>query len=417
MRLMILTAGSRGDVEPFAVLAREAVRRGHQVRLAVPDHSGVDLSGLDVVSLGVDFARLVSGQGVSPWAAARAFTSTVRPMMRTLFVTAVQRCLEFEPDVIVHHPKVLSADLAARRLGVPRVLVELTPSVTATRDFPAPGVVDVDLGPLNRMTYLASAASARMFASELEAAARAAGLTESARAGAAQTTLVPISRHLLPRPADWPDSVHLTGAWQDARPAALDPAVEEFIWRGPFLYAGFGSMAAGDPVARAETIVAAARARSLGTLLLTGWGGLELPDHLRGDDVLALPSLPHEQVLPLAYAALHHGGAGTVHAAARAGTVSLVLPFVADQPFWGRLLHRDGLAPRPLSRRRLTVARLGHALDQVEDYRPAAHTISEQLMSEHGVTSACELLESITSRFTPQHHRTSSLTHGKEGHE
>ena len=54
MRLLLAAAGSRGDVEPFAALARRAVSAGHEVRMVGPDRSGVDLSGLDVVRMGVD---------------------------------------------------------------------------------------------------------------------------------------------------------------------------------------------------------------------------------------------------------------------------------------------------------------------------------------------------------------------------
>ena len=116
MRIALLTAGSRGDVQPFAALAREAVRRGHTVRLCLPDNSGVDLEGLDTVSLGVDFAAVVQDQSVSPLAAARTFQKIIRPMMGTLLVNAVQRCLEFEPEVLVYHPKIMSGPLAAARL-------------------------------------------------------------------------------------------------------------------------------------------------------------------------------------------------------------------------------------------------------------------------------------------------------------
>ena len=36
MKFALTGYGSRGDVEPFAALARELLRRGHEVRLAVP---------------------------------------------------------------------------------------------------------------------------------------------------------------------------------------------------------------------------------------------------------------------------------------------------------------------------------------------------------------------------------------------
>ncbi|MDO5712481.1 MAG: glycosyltransferase, partial [Micrococcales bacterium] len=64
MRVLLITAGSRGDVEPFVRLARRLAMEGHSPRLVIPDGSGVDVDGLEVASLGVDFRDLVSEVGV-----------------------------------------------------------------------------------------------------------------------------------------------------------------------------------------------------------------------------------------------------------------------------------------------------------------------------------------------------------------
>jgi sterol 3beta-glucosyltransferase len=391
VRLQLLTAGSRGDVEPFAALARAAQDRGHEVRLGLPDHSDVDVSDLDTASLGVDFARLIAEQGVSPLAAFRG----MRAVMRTLLVTAVRQTLEYVPDLVVAHPKVLSAPLAARRLGIPRVMAAPTPVVTPTRAFPAPGVLPFSIGPLNRATYVASAAGSRMFAAELADAARTAGVEPVRRIPDADATLIPISEHLVPRPPDWPANVQLTGPWVGRRIAAPDPEVEAFIEGGPFLYAGLGSMAAGDPVARASTIVRAARDAGLRVLVATGWGGLVLPAASAGSDVLAVRTVDHAAVLPHAYVALHHGGAGTVHAVARAGVPSVVVPFLADQPFWAGVLHRRRIAPPAIRPRRLTTARLCHALDEAGGMRAAADTVGREMADEDGTGRALGLLETL----------------------
>jgi sterol 3beta-glucosyltransferase len=66
MKILMLTAGTGGDVEPFVALARSAGARGHQIRLGVPDHSGVDTEDLDTASLHIDFAQLINDQAVSP---------------------------------------------------------------------------------------------------------------------------------------------------------------------------------------------------------------------------------------------------------------------------------------------------------------------------------------------------------------
>lgn len=395
MRMMLLTSGTRGDVEPFAALARFASDCGHEVRLGVPDNSGVDLSGLDTVSLEVDFHRLVQAHGISPWTAVRHLRTEVGPGMRRMLAAAVRETLAFEPDIVVHHPKVLTAPAVAETLGVPHVVVEAVPVLTPTRQFPAPGVVNRDLGRFNCTTYAAVRGAERMFRRDIDRACAqlSGGRPESVAAPAA--TLLSISPQLLPRPDDWPASVHLTGSWHSGAPVPEpDASVLEFLRGGPYLVATFGSMASGDPMARGRVVVHSARAHGLRTLLLTGWGGLALPDDVRDDDVLAVPSLPLDAVLSGAALAVHHGGAGTVHTVARAGIPHVVVPFLADQPFWGRQLHGLGLAAAPIPQKKLTVERLTMAIDDALGCRAAAERAGLEVRKEHGLQSALSVLAS-----------------------
>ncbi|MGR0220838.1 glycosyltransferase [Agromyces sp. ZXT2-6] len=402
MRILLTAAGSRGDVEPFAALARRAAASGHDVLVAVPDRSGVDLDGIDVRSLGVDFSAMIESQGVSPLAAMRNLREVVRPVMRGVIVEAARAAQEFRPDVIVQHPKVLSAPIAADVLGVPHVLVEPVPAMTPTREFAT--TTARDLGPvLNRLSYRAGAAAGSMFRREIDEAASVLGVSRPRRSSAPAATLMPISPAILGRPADWPDSVVLTGPWR--APAAVadaaaagsspDPAVDAFVAGGPFAYAGFGSMAAGDPVARGRALVEAARARGIRLLVATGLGGIVVPDDVRGDDVLVTRTVDHATVLPHAVAAVHHGGAGTVHAAMAAGTVSIIVPFIADQPFWGAHLHRRGLGPVAIPQRRLTADLLVAALAEASEYEAAVASVAERMSHEDGTGEALRVLERL----------------------
>jgi len=395
LRILLITAGSRGDVEPFAALARRATADGHTVRVVAPDNSGADLDGLDVVSMGVDFSRMIEDQGVSPLAAMRSFRTTVRPVMHGVIVGSARHALDYRPDVLVTHPKVLSGPLVAEALGIPHVLVEIVPVMTPTRAFPAAGTVTRTLGPLNRLTYRAAGASAAMFRSDLDEVAK---LTGGSRRGAAPpaATLMPVSPAILDRPADWPSSVHLTGPWRSVgQGSALPTAVADFIGRGGYVYAGFGSMAVGDARARARAVVQGIRLHGKRALLATGLGGLEVPEDLRSDDVLVVPSVDHEAVLPLADAAVIHGGIGTVQAAARAGTVTVIVPFIADQPFWGARMHARGLSPAPIPQRRLTPALLATALAAAEHCRSAAAATARTMATEDGTGAALAVLGTL----------------------
>ncbi|GGI87382.1 glycosyltransferase [Pseudarthrobacter scleromae] len=395
MKMMLLTAGTRGDVEPFFALARAAVARGHQVRIAIPENSGADTAGLDTVSLRMDFARLVSDQGVSPRAAARTFRTVIRPAVGQLLSAAVEHIVAYAPDVVVYHPKVLSAPAAARRLGVPSVLVETVPALTPTWEFPSPIIPAASLGPLNRASYAPARAATLMFRRELKAAL---DLLPPVRTPATETraTLIPVSPHLLPRPSDWPASVHLTGHWAEKPAAAeIDDELSAFLDGGDFVYAGFGSMKAGDAGARGGSILEAARRNGLRALVATGWGGIDVPAAAMGGDVLVRKSVAHHLVLPRAAAAIHHGGAGTVHAVARAGVPSVVVPFIADQPFWGAVLHRRGLGPQPVPYRKLTADKLARALGEAGSCRGQAARTGELVRAEDGTAVALGVLENL----------------------
>ena len=398
MRMMLLSAGTRGDVEPFAALARFAAGHGHDVRLGLPDSSGVDLSGLDTVSLEVDFHRLVAEHGISPWTAVRHFRTEVGPGMRRMLAAAVRETLTFAPDVVVHHPKVLTAPAVAQALGVPHMVVEAVPVLTPTRRFPAPGVVNRDLGRFNRATYAVARGAERMFRRDIDRACAPLPGGRPAAVPVPAATLLPISPQLLPRPDDWPASVHLTGSWHADAPAPEpDPAVLAFLRGGPYLVATFGSMASGDPLARGRAVAESARAHGLRTLLLTGWSGLALPEDLQGSlrgDVLAFPALSLDAVLPGAELAIHHGGAGTVHTVARAGVPHVVVPFLADQPFWGRQLHSIDLAAAPIPQKKLTAERLTAAIGDALGCRAAAERVGREVRKERGLEAALSVLTS-----------------------
>ncbi|WP_247827380.1 glycosyltransferase [Arthrobacter antioxidans] len=395
MRLLLATAGSRGDVEPFAALADRALAAGHEVRLVAPENSGVELGDLDTVGMGVDYTRMIEEQGVSVMAALRNYRSVVRPVMRGVIVGSARAALEYEPDLIVYHPKVLSAPLVADALGVPHVMVEIVPALTPTRVFPAAGTVTRGIGPLNRSTYRAAGTASVMFRSELDEVRRIVG-GRTRRSSAPAATLMPISPAILRRPHDWPASVHLTGPWTRAhRSATLAPEVARFMADGSFIYAGFGSMAAGDAAARGRTIVDVARARGSRCLVTTGLGGIDVPPNRLGDDVLVARTVSHAAVLPHATAAVHHGGIGTVHAAMIAATPSVIVPFIADQPFWGARLSEAGLAPAPIPQRALTVPALHTALDEAERCRPRVIEVAQVMSTENGTLTALTVLASI----------------------
>lgn len=132
-------------------------------------------------------------------------------------------------------------------------------------------------------------------------------------------------------------TIFQTGAWVLADSTPLPMDVEAFLDRGePPIFIGFGSMpASGDA---AHRLIVAARSMGLRIILSRGWSDLELIDDAH--DCMAVGDVSHDVLFPRVAAVIHHGGAGTIAAAARAGIPQLVTPMFGDQFYWaGRVVH------------------------------------------------------------------------------
>jgi sterol 3beta-glucosyltransferase len=106
--------------------------------------------------------------------------------------------------------------------------------------------------------------------------------------------------------------------------------------------------------------------------------------------------VPHDWLFDYVEAAVHHGGAGTTAASLRAGIPTVVVPFFADQPFWGRRVTEMGVGPEPIPRRSLTVERLTSAIQQAtadRDMKSRAAALGQRIKEENGIEHAIEAFD------------------------
>lgn len=198
----------------------------------------------------------------------------------------------------------------------------------------------------------------------------------------------------------WPGSRYLdvvqTGAWilPDDRPLPADLAA--FLDAGaPPVYVGFSSVRAPDDVAR----VAIETIRSLGhrVVVSRGWADLALIDD--EDDCFAVGEVNLQELFTRVEAVVHHGGAGTTTTVAIAGAPHVVVPQVADQPYWaGRVADlgigaaHDGPTPTHES----LSAALGTALDP--ETHAQATAMAGRIRTDGAAVAARRLLDEITTR-------------------
>ena len=128
-------------------------------------------------------------------------------------------------------------------------------------------------------------------------------------------------------------------------------------------------------------------------VLLGGWA--ELGKSGLSGRFLKVDVVPHPWLFPRVAAAAHHGGIGTTAEAFRAGVSMVIVPFYADQPYWGRRAHALGVSPPPIPRQELTAERLAQAMQEaVSDnaMRQCAAALGEKLHGEDGVSEAVRVI-------------------------
>ena len=138
-----------------------------------------------------------------------------------------------------------------------------------------------------------------------------------------------------PTLAPWPGSPDLdvvqTGAWilPDTRP--LPAELTAFLDAGaPPVYVGFSSVRA--PADVATVAIDAIRAQGRRVLISRGWADLTPIDDQ--DDCFIVGEVNLQALFTRVAAVVHHGGAGTTTTASRAAAPQVVVPQIADQPYW-----------------------------------------------------------------------------------
>jgi UDP:flavonoid glycosyltransferase YjiC (YdhE family) len=327
MKFVVAGYGSRGDVEPCVAVGRELLRRGHDVRTAVPPNL-LDLAesaGLAAVAYGPDSQR---AEGFR-----RELAQIQNPIDKVLQVTAhITEVWEEKGATLTelaHGADMIVAGITEQGLAA-NVAEHYGIPIAALHFYPM-GILQQ--GYLDwRITKAAEAVQRRSL-----------GLPEGAEPST-QLEIQAYDEFCLPGPAaQWVEADGrrpFVGALTLELPTAADDEVLSWIAAGtPPIYFGFGSMKATTP-ADTITMIDAACAQ-LGERALI-WSGPNDFSHLaHGEHVKIVDTVGLAAVFPACRAIVHHGGAGTTATSLRAGIPTLILFAIwLDQPIWAAAIEQ-----------------------------------------------------------------------------
>jgi len=404
VRLLLATAGSRGDVEPIQSLAVKLVEAGHDTLLvASPDFAESSrVLGIPFLSMGIDVqaairehAETLSGRPIKfLQALERLFRAEISKHFETLMAAGRGA------DVIVSAALESAAPSVAEALDVPYRYALFAPLGFRTRQH-APWLFTWQNLPgwANRLVWAATEGMLdRLFLPRINHHRRRMGLATvrySSRYVLGRRPFLAADAPLATMPTDVRAPVVQTGAWRLPARGKLSKEIDEFVEAGePPIYIGFGSMIQTDPERTFAIVRDAVRLARVRAVVSAGW--TEMDPGALGVRCLGIGSVPHAILLTRVAAAVHHGGAGTTSAALRAGVPQIVVPHMFDQAYWGERVRRTGLGPPPVPAHALTASRLAEAIRSCVDdreMRDRARAIGADVSRVDGAAAAVRELE------------------------
>lgn len=432
---VLMTIGSRGDVQPYIALGKRLSSDGHRVTIASHEEyrKWVTSHGLEYRAIGGDATALMQLSVEHKMFSPGFFVETLGKF-RHWFDRLLLECWEVshDADVIIESPSTFAGIHVAEARAVPYFRAFTMPW-TSTSQYPQAFAPTLDAGPAyNLMSYtLFDKVLWQASSSQINKWRKNTLLLKPTSLEKLDTHQVPFiynfSPAVVPRPLDWASYIHVSGYWfldeadKDWRP---DSALLKFIAGAkesdvPLVYIGFGSITITNVEKVIKHIYKAVQEAGVRAIVSKGWSsrgqdGAERKVHLDAapEQVFLVDSIPHDWLFPQISAAVHHGGAGTTGASLRAGIPTIIHPFFGDQNFWSTRVQRLGAGVRLPN---LSVSEISKALTYATTdriMREKAQQIGEQIRSEDGCGKALDFIYQLlytTEKRAHERHRRASL--------
>jgi vancomycin aglycone glucosyltransferase len=325
MKVVLAAYGTRGDTEPFAAVARELLRRGHDVCMAVaPEMVGfVELAGLAAVPFGP--GSLASVRNRSPQDPVSAVVDEKQYLFRAMeeWATTLTALAHGADLLLTGRVEQQLAANVAEYYGIPQATLHFYPEAH-----------------LRQSGWVGDA----MEEAE-DAHRRALGLADATGPSPRSLEIQAYDALCFPGLADaWAEE----DAWRPfvglltlGLPTDADEEVLSWIAAGtPPIYFGFGSGVWLQHPAHTFGLISVACAR-LGERALICTGASDFANAPHSDQVKVVGAMNHAAIFPACRAVVHQGGAGTTAAGMRAGIPTLILWHPTnDQQIWGEAVTR-----------------------------------------------------------------------------
>jgi len=406
MKIVMVTFGSRGDIQPFAALSLFLKQAGHETVLCGPPEYGpvAEKYGCSYHPGTMAFTRameLINNWSCSPleFHYLKSYTKIIRQYTR--------ECFDSLPGIIRNADLVLgsfvisSVHTLAEFYGKPYCCIALCPQSLPSSYHPSPYMPNYYFSrAFMRFTWWGMQISDNiMLRKTLNEKRRELGLKpvkDVYRHKLGNKVILATDEILGAIPPDVDRECIQTGYPQIEQNDILSAEIEKFLESGPRpIYIGFGSMPNSNPVLMSKLFLDAALSLDQRVIVFRGAAGLfNVANDKR---VLVIDEAPHTKLFPQLSLVVHHGGAGTTATAARSGVPQVIMPHIYDQFYWARQVRNLGIGRYTGFNEKLTIESITRAINDCltdESIAARAREVAEELNHRDSFKAILDFIES-----------------------
>lgn len=414
MKFMLIAIGTRGDIEPFLAVGELLLKKGHHVVGLFPAQFGplAEESGIRFLPFDAGFIDMIEGEvgkqalggTKNLWGRIKAYYQLYKASVKVnkkLFKEQIDFIAQEHPDRIIHSIKATVPIQWGYLTGKPSITLSPIPSV----NHPLKNKASIafrgrDFGKtINKWTFqftrYATIKNLRVFLKKF-------GQEDPGQKPLVQALLRELAIFTV-SPSFFnlegiPDHVHFLGYQERNKEQHWKPTEElqQFVQKHQrFMFVTFGSMSNPEPGRKTEIMLKVLTKQNIPAIINTAGGGLEEPDSYDRNMFHFVKAIPYDWVLPKAYAAIHHGGAGTTHLTVKYGCATTIIPHIIDQYFWNNILSELGVGPKGTAIGKLSEAKLEEIIIPLwlnPSHKEEAEKLGQSLNSEDFEKQILEVL-------------------------
>jgi len=403
MIILLVSIGTRGDMEPFLAIGEMLKQKGHEVICLFPEQfrNLVEDSDMRFASLGSEFMEMLEsdvgkfalGGGGSKWKKILAYVKLAKMQYKNnkqMIAKQHDVVTQEKPDRIIHNGKAMYPVIWEASNQGKTIYVSPVPYLHYVKHH-THIAFNSNYGEFfNKLTYkladwgLVKTIMISVNWLEISDIRK----SQIIKVLENHKIIYTISPQLFAKPSYWKKNLKVLGYHERNKTLNWKPSNEllAFLEKHPkCILITFGSLTNPAPEEKTKIVLDILKRNRIPAIINTASGGLVEPNSYDKNLIHFVSRIPYDWIFPKLYAVIHHGGSGTTHMALKYGCATMIIPHIIDQFIWNKIIYQKGFGPQGIKISEITMVNLEPKVLELlnnSSYKQKAEQVAKQMENE-----------------------------------